>query len=88
MSSAVTSAKVEDLRTIEDRIITRAEPHLKEGGVLARMYAGRSPNQEVYDLVSVVKDVARDDPRRAADEGRSRLCGRGCSPRRDVTPRR
>ena len=52
------SVKVEDLRTIEDRIITLAEPHLREGGTLARMYADRPYNQEVYDFVSMFKDVA------------------------------
>ena len=55
----VESAKVEDLRAIEDRIITLAEPHLREGGVLARMYADRPDSQAVYDFVSTVKDVAR-----------------------------
>ena len=56
---AVKSEKVEDLRTIEDRIITLAGPHLSEGGALARMYADRSYNREVYDFVSTVKDVAQ-----------------------------
>ena len=53
------SAKVEDLRTIEDRIITLADPHLSEGGALARMYADKPSNQGVYDFVSMVKDVAQ-----------------------------
>ncbi len=56
---AVESSKVEDLRTIEDRIITLAEPHLREGSVLARMYADRPDSQAAYDFVSTVKDVAR-----------------------------
>ena len=47
------------LRTIEDRIITLAEPHLREGSVLARMYADRPGSQAAYDFVSTVKDVAR-----------------------------
>ena len=66
----VDSPKVEDLRTIEDRTIRLAEPHFREGGVLARLYADRPRSQAVFDFVSNVKDVARmiqEDQRLEAD---------------------
>ena len=55
---AVKSTKVEDLRTIEDQIMTQAEPHFSEGGVLARMYSDRPPDESVYAFVESVKEVA------------------------------
>ena len=56
---AVKSAKVEDLRTIEDHIMTQAEPHFSEGGVLVQMYSDRPPDEAVYAFVESVKEVAR-----------------------------
>ena len=53
------SAKVEDLRTIEDRILTQAEPHFREGGVLAQMYDERPPDESVYTFIESVKETAR-----------------------------
>ena len=52
-------AEVEDLPSIEDRIMTMAEPRFREGGVLAKMHADRPSNKAVYDFVESVKDVAQ-----------------------------
>ena len=48
-------SKVEDLDTIVDRILKQAEPHLREGGVLARIWTESASDEAAYDFVEKVQ---------------------------------